>query len=102
MAGINYNYIQESFAATAVGVNILTARWTEQVNPRYALAIVTGTFTGSVQIEVSQPSANNWAAYGSPLTVIGAVTIALPTDMDVRFNTTVTTGGPIACFMSTP
>ena len=73
MPGTNNNYIQESFAATAVGGNILTARWTEEVNPRYALVIVTGTFTGSVQVEVSQPSAANWAAYGTPLTAVGAV-----------------------------
>lgn len=102
MAGSNYNYIQESFAATAVGGNILYARWTHKVNPRYALVHVSGTFTGSVQVEVSPPNANLWAAYGAPLTAVGAVSIALPADMDVRFNTTVTTGGPIACYMSTP
>ena len=102
MAGTNRKYIQESFPATAVGVNILEARQTMQISPLYALLHVSGTFTGSIQLEMSPPGAANWAPYGAAVTAVGASSVLIPADCDIRFNTTVTTGGPIACWLSTP
>ncbi len=106
MATADDRWLTDSIATATTGANILTVRHVghrSMHNPFYAFVSVSGTFTGSVQVESSPPGANTWGIVGTAMTVPGSQSILIPSECDLRFNATaLSAGGPIACYLELP
>lgn len=93
-------WLTDSIATATTGANILQVRQVGQKAPLYGLLHISGTFTGSVQLEASPPSANTWAILSAAITAPGASSVLIPADCDLRFNATaLSANGPIVCFL---
>lgn len=104
MATVNHKYIDESIATATTSASILQARQVRQKSggALYALVHVSGTWTGSISVEVSPPDRNAWVA-ALTITANSAQSLLVPADADYRFNlTSLLTGGPVAVFMALP
>lgn len=106
MATATDRWLTDSIATAVPGANILQVRHVgsrSQWGPFNAFVSVSGTFTGSVQLESSPPGAAAWGLVGTAMTAAGSQTIPIPADCDLRFNqTALSAGGPVTCFLELP
>lgn len=106
MAVATDRWLTDSIATATTGANILEVRHVSsrsQHNPFYAFVSVSGTFTGSVQVESSPPGAGLWGLVGTAMTAAGSQSILIPSECDLRFDATaLTVGGPIVCYLELP
>lgn len=103
MATQNDRYLAGSIGSATQGDTLQIRNVKEKGLPLYLFLHVSGTFSGTIVLEIAPPG-GTFAAYITPVTGTAAFAQAvnIPADCDVRLNVTAYTSGTFNYYMALP
>lgn len=106
MATQNDRYLAGSIGSATAGdtLQIRNVSQKGQGGPLYLLVHVSGTFSGTIGVEVAPPGSTAFAPYATPVvgTAAFAQYVLIPADCDVRLNVSAYTSGTFTYYMALP
>lgn len=103
MAVQNDRYLAGSIGSATTGDTLQIRNVKQKGLPLYLLVIVSGTFSGTIVLEVAPPG-GTFAAFITPVagTAPFGQSVLIPADCDVRLNVTAYTSGTFNYYLALP